>query len=31
MLLKTGGLSGDTAADPAVIVSATPPFARSTV
>jgi hypothetical protein len=30
MLLKTGGLSRETEADPAVIVKATPAFARST-
>jgi hypothetical protein len=30
MLLNTGGLSRETAAEPAVMVNATPPFARST-
>jgi hypothetical protein len=30
MLLKAGGLSRATLAEPAVMVSATPPFARST-
>ena len=29
-IVQTGGLSGDTAAEPAVIVKAMPAFARST-